>query len=146
MMKYITKCIYLQVKSINDSYMFPAVGSAMSDGSFGSFGGIVYSFTKNKVLLWRPANNQASGHVIYVGGKWGNGAYSTKQDVAYIKVSILYFPSKGTCTMAAEKIDNVYFLPYLQLSTLAVAATKGILFNLIVIISQSLLLPLFLND
>lgn len=109
MMKYIIKCLYLQVKSINDSFMFPAAGSAMSDGSFGSFGGVVYGFTENKVLLWRPADNQASGHVIYIGGKWGNGVYSTKQDVAYLKVSILYFPSTGTCTLTAEKIYNVFF-------------------------------------
>lgn len=113
-MKYIIKCLYLQVKSINDSFMFPAAGSAMSDGSFGSFGGVVYGFTENKVLLWRPADNQASGHVIYIGGKWGNGVYSTKQDVAYLKVSILYFPSTGTCTLTAEKMC---FSPYyLQLS------------------------------
>lgn len=78
MMKYIIKCLYFQVKLINDSFMFFVVGSVMFDGLFGSFGGVVYGFIENKVLLWRLVDNQVSGYVIYIGGKWGNGVYLIK--------------------------------------------------------------------
>jgi hypothetical protein len=88
--------LYFKVQSRwSSGYIFPATGSAMSDGSFGGFGGVLYGYRKNKVLLWRPADNKIDGHMIYVGGVWGNGVKSTEQDIADVIVSILYFNSSG---------------------------------------------------
>jgi hypothetical protein len=94
----------------NGGYLFPATGSAMSDGSFGRYGGIVYGYKKNRVFLWRPADTQSNGHMIYVGGVWGNGVKSIQEDTADVIVSILYFNLSGKTPQMFNFVITIIFI------------------------------------
>lgn len=49
--KYIIKYLYLQIKSINNNFIFPTTNNTISNKSFKNFNNIIYNFTKNKILL-----------------------------------------------------------------------------------------------
>jgi hypothetical protein len=60
------------------------------------FGGIVYVYTKDRILFWTP--NAANGHLVYVGGIWGSGQNYQISDAADVVITVYYVGGKSTFT------------------------------------------------
>jgi hypothetical protein len=72
----------------NSHYVFHGVGTSLTEGSFGNYGGVVYSYNQTHTLLWIPSNFSQQryivnatgsivpsnlwnrGYLAYVGGVW----------------------------------------------------------------------------
>jgi hypothetical protein len=49
------------------------VGTALTEGYFGHYGGVVYAYNQTHTLLWIPSKNAVplyQGYMAYVGGVW----------------------------------------------------------------------------
>ncbi|XP_062587111.1 uncharacterized protein LOC134248729 [Saccostrea cucullata] len=73
----------------NEGFMFHAGGSAMIDTSNDPYGGIIYGYSETEVLLWRPSRTNTNGHLVYVGGQWGNGQSYQESDVVEVIVKAI---------------------------------------------------------
>ncbi|XP_062609278.1 uncharacterized protein LOC134271029, partial [Saccostrea cucullata] len=73
----------------NEEFMFHAGGSAMIDASNDPYGAIIYGYNETEVMLWRPSQTNTNGHLVYLGGKWGNGQSNQESDVVDVIVKII---------------------------------------------------------
>ncbi|XP_062613868.1 uncharacterized protein LOC134275615 [Saccostrea cucullata] len=83
----------------NEGFMFHAGGSAMIDTSNDSYGAIIYGYNETEVMLWRPSPTNTNGHLVYVGGQWGDGQSNQESDVVEVVVKVIDItgtPCNGT--------------------------------------------------
>ncbi|XP_062573473.1 uncharacterized protein LOC134235357, partial [Saccostrea cucullata] len=83
----------------NEGFMFHAGGSAMIDTSDDPYGAIIYGYNETEVMLWRPSQTNTNGHLVYVGGKWGDGHSNQESDVVEVIVKVIEItgtPCNGT--------------------------------------------------
>jgi uncharacterized lipoprotein YddW (UPF0748 family) len=91
----------------NNNYVFHGVGTALTDGSYGDYGGVVYSYNQTHTLLWIPSvdfqqknmtdmGNSPSlpdtqqGYLAYVGGVWiTNKEQNVASSSAKISIKII---------------------------------------------------------
>ncbi|XP_062574085.1 sushi, von Willebrand factor type A, EGF and pentraxin domain-containing protein 1-like [Saccostrea cucullata] len=83
----------------NEGFIFHAGGSVMVDTYNDPYGAIIYGYNETEVLLWRPSQTNTNGHLVYVGGKWGNGLSNQESDVVEVIVKVIDItgtPCNGT--------------------------------------------------
>jgi uncharacterized lipoprotein YddW (UPF0748 family) len=74
--------------------VFHGVGTSLTDGSFGDYGGIVYAYNQTYTLLWIPSDSSQQGHMAYVGGVWiSNKEQNVASSRAKISIKILNLSS-----------------------------------------------------
>ncbi|XP_062612664.1 sushi, von Willebrand factor type A, EGF and pentraxin domain-containing protein 1-like [Saccostrea cucullata] len=73
----------------NDGFIFHAGGSAMIDTSNDTYGAIIYGYNETEVLLWRPSQTNTNGHLVYVGGEWGDGQSNQESDFVEVIVKVI---------------------------------------------------------
>jgi hypothetical protein len=52
----------------NSNYIFHGVGTSLTDGSFGKYGGVVYAYNQTHTLLWIPSYSSQSHNIASTGG------------------------------------------------------------------------------
>ncbi|XP_069139217.1 uncharacterized protein [Argopecten irradians] len=60
---------------LNSGFRFAAAGNSQTDGTGARYGGIIYIYTNDTVLMWRPSDLY-NGKIVFIGGIWGGGEYS----------------------------------------------------------------------
>ncbi|XP_062591600.1 uncharacterized protein LOC134253108, partial [Saccostrea cucullata] len=90
----------------NEGFMFHAGGSAMIDTSNDPYGAIIYGYNETEVMLWRPSQTNTDGHLVYVGGKWGDGQSNQESEVVEVVVKVINITD---CPIPPD-IDNAYKL------------------------------------
>ncbi|XP_061195952.1 uncharacterized protein LOC133204224 [Saccostrea echinata] len=92
--------VLLKVSSSNnDGFIFNAGGSAMIDTSDDPYGAVIYGYNETEVMLWRPAQTNTNGHLVYLGGQWGSGQSNQQSDVVEVIVKVIDIsgtPCNGT--------------------------------------------------
>jgi hypothetical protein len=88
---------YSQVKvpnihNSNVPIVFNAIGSSLASG-VPTFGGIVYVYTKERILFWTPSTS--SGHLVYVGNAWGSSHNEQISDIADVDITVYYVGGKS---------------------------------------------------
>lgn len=77
-------------KFVIKGMVFYGAGSTMATGQ-NEFGGVIYVYNDDKVMIWRPADSSAFGDIINIGGRWGSGTASINESVAEVTiVSFVY--------------------------------------------------------
>lgn len=80
--------------------LFNAAGTTQAkNGSM--YGGIVYAYSENEVMIWRPVN----GPVIYIGDRWGNGESKQTSYTADVIIRVYHLPLAGTLIRKQSKIN-----------------------------------------
>ncbi|CAC5378163.1 CSMD [Mytilus coruscus] len=74
----------------NRAYKFCAAGSSMLATVDGAYGGLIYVYTNNSVMVWIP-NAANKGHVQFVGGRWGNNAQDSTSNEGQLIVKVYTF-------------------------------------------------------
>ncbi|XP_021369373.1 uncharacterized protein LOC110460658 [Mizuhopecten yessoensis] len=77
----------------NDGFRFVAAGNSQTDGTKGQYGGIIYVYTNETLLLWRPSDLY-NGKIVFIGGIWGGGIY--QQSSTSGKVIIRIYNTSAT--------------------------------------------------
>ncbi|XP_062613869.1 uncharacterized protein LOC134275616 [Saccostrea cucullata] len=94
----------------NEGFMFHAGGSAMIDTSNDPYGAIIYGYNETEVMLWRPSQTNTNGHLVYVGGEWGDGQSNQESDVVEVIVKVIDItescPSPPTIANADVMVSN----------------------------------------
>ncbi|XP_069138925.1 uncharacterized protein [Argopecten irradians] len=82
----------------NPGFRFYGVGNGLTDGSFAAFGGVVYVYTENQVLLWRPSDS-SSGKMVYHNTLWAGGQMNQMSDAAQVTIRVMtaYGTVTGAC-------------------------------------------------
>ncbi|XP_069139131.1 uncharacterized protein [Argopecten irradians] len=72
----------------NPGFRFYGLGNALTDGSFAAFGGVVYVYTENQILLWRPSDS-SSGKMVYHNTVWAGGHMNQMSDTAEVTIRVM---------------------------------------------------------
>ncbi|VDI55974.1 Hypothetical predicted protein [Mytilus galloprovincialis] len=91
----------------NSAYIFGAAGSAMLGTEGGDYGGLIYIYTNNSVMVWIP-NAYYGGHVQFVGGRWGNKIQDSKCDDGQLIVKVYTFRDFIECEDPVT-VANAFF-------------------------------------
>ncbi|XP_033741786.1 uncharacterized protein LOC117328368 [Pecten maximus] len=105
---------------INDGFRFAAAGNSQTDGTRGQYGGIIYVYSNETVLLWRPSD-LFDGKIVFIGGIWGGGINQQASTTGEVLIRIYN-------TSGAENTTNTATMTttYLEANTktMATASTK----------------------
>ena len=95
---------------VNGGMMFSGGGSTMATGHR-DYGGIVYAYTDQKVMIWRPADN-SNGTVVKIGQRWGSGLSSQESTVADAVIRVFHLKPKGMFVLKYGicKLGNIVFI------------------------------------
>lgn len=76
----------------NENFHFNGAGSCFGEGSgsLGPFGGVVYVYNSQQVLLYHPSDS-SGGQFVYLGGRWGNGVNSQSSGNGSVIVNVFRF-------------------------------------------------------
>lgn len=78
-LRQIPEIISVRVTSSNrkeGDFFFNAIGSAQTSSQSRSFGGVIFAYNHNKIVLWTP--NESKTGCINIGKRWGNGKYAAR--------------------------------------------------------------------
>ena len=86
---------FLQVKENTPSTgrVFYGAGSANLGNPGEAFGGVVYGYNQSEILLWTPTVPE--GHLIYIGGVWGDGSDILMVNSVQISIKVIIAGFKG---------------------------------------------------
>lgn len=85
--------------------VFYGAGSTMATGHNG-FGGVIYVYNDDKVMIWRPADSSAFGDIINIGGRWGSGTASINESVAEVTIRVFRLLTQGIKTIIFSYIKK----------------------------------------
>lgn len=69
----------------NRGFLFPATGAVQNDETVSSFGGVVYSSSRDSLRIWTPAS-PGHGYLLYINNDWGNSMYPQSSKTATLVV------------------------------------------------------------
>ncbi|VDI46413.1 Hypothetical predicted protein [Mytilus galloprovincialis] len=84
----------LQNSGANGGMLFYGTGTTMASTQFG-FGGVVYVYTENKVMVWRPSDTASKGNIINIGERWGNGNAHQSSETAVVIIRVIRLKPRG---------------------------------------------------
>ena len=90
---------------VTKGMVFYGAGSTMATGQQ-RFGGVIYMYNDDKVMIWRPADSSASGDIINIGGRWGSGAANMKESVAEVTIRVFHLLTQGIKTITSSPIKK----------------------------------------
>lgn len=95
---------------VNEGMMFNGGGTTMATGHQ-DYGGIVYVYTDQKVMIWRPADN-SNGTVVKIGQRCCSGLSSQESIVADVVIRVFHLKPKGMFVWKSGicKLDNIVFI------------------------------------
>ena len=70
--------------------MFYAAGTTQANTKF-NYGGLLYVYNENQVLLWHPTNSP----MVYIGGRWGRGQWAQESDHVNVIVKVYFLRKSG---------------------------------------------------
>lgn len=71
----------------NRGFLFPAAGAVQNDETVSSFGGVVYSSSRDSLRIWTPAS-PGPGYLLYINNDWGNSMYPQSSKTATLVVHV----------------------------------------------------------
>ena len=71
----------------NRGFLFPAAGTVQNDETVSSFGGVVYSSSRDSLRIWTPAS-PGPGYLLYINNDWGNSMYPQSSKTATLVVHV----------------------------------------------------------
>lgn len=77
----------------NTGRVFYGAGSANLGKPGEAFGGVVYGYNQSEILLWTPIVPE--GHLIYIGGVWGDGSDTLMVNSVQISIKVIIAGFKG---------------------------------------------------
>ncbi|KAK3086701.1 hypothetical protein FSP39_022193 [Pinctada imbricata] len=95
--------VFMTVKAIdgnNKGFSFPASGAVQNAHDRGEYGGVVYSYSTNKLRYWLPPLKQTNvngpqGRLIYINDEYGGGHF--QQGSLSAELAIHVWKSNTTC-------------------------------------------------
>lgn len=85
---------------------FYAAGTTQASTKAG-YGGIVYAYTKQSVLLWKPK----STIIVNIGGMWGNSSKSQQDNMAGVRIEVNHLKEQSIqLSSRIEKSEHNTFL------------------------------------
>ncbi|CAG2203395.1 unnamed protein product [Mytilus edulis] len=84
----------LQNSGANGGMLFYGTGTTMASTQYG-FGGVVYVYTENKVMVWRPSDTASKGNIINIGERWGNGIANQSSETAVVIIRVIRLKPRG---------------------------------------------------
>ncbi|VDI43843.1 Hypothetical predicted protein [Mytilus galloprovincialis] len=66
------------------------------------FGGVVYVYTENKVMVWRPSDTASKGNIINIGERWGNGNAHQSSETAVVIIRVIRLKPRGVCPVPPQ--------------------------------------------
>ena len=87
--------------------VFYGAGSTMATGQ-NEFGGVIYVYNDDKVMIWRPADSSAFGDIINIGGRWGSGTASINESVAEVTIRVFRLLTQGIKTINTTKKSRTF--------------------------------------
>ncbi|XP_063442382.1 uncharacterized protein LOC134722691 [Mytilus trossulus] len=91
----------LQNSGANDGMLFYGTGTTMASTEYG-FGGVVYVYTENKVMVWRPSDTASKGNIINIGERWGNGTANQSSETAVVIIRVIRLKPRGVCPVPPQ--------------------------------------------
>jgi hypothetical protein len=70
----------------NNNYIFHGVGTALTEGSFGNYGGVVYAYNETHTFLWLPSNYSQQRYMVKgnADGPWVSSNISNRGYMTYV--------------------------------------------------------------
>ncbi|CAC5394542.1 unnamed protein product [Mytilus coruscus] len=86
----------------NGGMLFNAAGTTQANNG-SKYGGIIYAYNENEVMIWRPAY----GPVVYIGDRWGSGGSNQTSYTADVIFRVYHLPV-AECSYP-ETVGNATF-------------------------------------
>ncbi|CAG2216560.1 unnamed protein product [Mytilus edulis] len=91
----------LQNSGANSGMLFYGTGTTMASTQFG-FGGVVYVYTEDKVMVWRPSDTASKGNIINIGERWGNGIAHQSSETAVVIIRVIRLKPREVCPVPPQ--------------------------------------------
>nr|XP_022344590.1 uncharacterized protein LOC111137430 isoform X2 [Crassostrea virginica] len=89
----------------NRGFLFPAAGAVQNDETVSSFGGVVYSSSRDSLRIWTPAS-PGPGYLLYINNDWGNSMYPQSSKTATLVVHVWKSASCDFPTTTAHRLTT----------------------------------------